>query len=239
MAKASTGSPDSEAEFEAAINTALSEQNWLKALEHCSTLERHPCTTLISCAQWRDLASKRKETTYYKNHYVTVHLALLLLTDQLCEAKFLVKRCAAQVDLSPNVQAGFTSCWAAGKALWKNDSNATYRALDTGSWDKRVTPLMQALRERLVSRRMNLLASSYKTISQEKAAGVLGAKSAAEAVDLCQKHGWMVDGSNLKPVAEAVDSSKLQRREIQEDLLKQITSTVLTLESKFQPFIGG
>lgn len=236
MAQPPTAAHSSDpAPLQAALDAALGAARWEEALDLCGKLERHPSTSrmLHPSESWRNSASTRHESTYYQ-HYAATHLALLLYTEQLCEAKFLVKRSKEQADVSSLTP--FNACWEAGKALWTNDHAAFFKTVDETQWGEREAPVMKAVRERIVSRRLRLLAASYKTVSLQKVCALLGTKTVPEAVEICRKAGWVVDGSFLKPQDGEVAK---QRPEIRQDLLKQITATVLTLESKFQPFVDG
>lgn len=119
-------------------------------------------------------------------------LLLYITIDDLENARHLWRRIPVSVKTSnPELEA----CWAVGKCLWQGTNiPGAFTALQAG-WSAPVAPIAAKAAVALRSRQLNLLSTSFTTISLSSAALSLGLDEAS-ALELCtEEAGWTHDSA--------------------------------------------
>ncbi|XP_052080484.1 COP9 signalosome complex subunit 8-like [Mytilus californianus] len=115
-------------------------------------------------------------------------LALHLLHNEICEAKFVWKRIPAQIKTST---PELTNVWAVGQKIWQRDFPGIYEAFNK-EWSESLKPVMDALLAATRKRAFNLVAQAYDSINVDDLAAFVGMPS-SEAAQAVQKEGWDAD----------------------------------------------
>ncbi|XP_071150680.1 COP9 signalosome complex subunit 8-like [Mytilus edulis] len=115
-------------------------------------------------------------------------LALHLLHNEICEAKFVWKRIPVQIKTST---PELTNVWAVGQKIWQRDFPGIYEAF-TKEWSEALKPVMDALLAATRKRAFNLVAQAYDSINVDDLAAFVGMPS-SEAAQAVQKEGWDAD----------------------------------------------
>ncbi|XP_060064353.1 COP9 signalosome complex subunit 8-like isoform X2 [Ylistrum balloti] len=115
-------------------------------------------------------------------------LALYLLHNEMCQAKFLWKR------IPPSVKSGtpeLTMIWTAGQKMWQRDYTGSYEALKK-EYSPEVKPIMEAALDAYRRRAFHLVSQAYSSINGDELATFLG-MSTADAVQAARAEGWNAD----------------------------------------------
>ncbi|XP_022320562.2 COP9 signalosome complex subunit 8-like [Crassostrea virginica] len=123
-------------------------------------------------------------------------LALYLLHNDMCNAKFLWKRIPQTVkSASPET----LQIWAVGQKLWLRDYPGIYEALKK-EWSENTTQIMEALKAATRERAKTLVSKAYSSIDAEDFAVFMG-MPLTEAIQAAIQEGWTYDSSTkyIKP----------------------------------------
>ncbi|OWF44351.1 COP9 signalosome complex subunit 8-like [Mizuhopecten yessoensis] len=115
-------------------------------------------------------------------------LALYLLHNEMCQAKFLWKRIPTAVK---STTPELTTIWAAGQKMWQRDYTGSYEALKK-EYSTEVKPIMEAALEAYRRRAFHLVSQAYSSINADELATFLGMPT-SEAVQAAQAEGWDAD----------------------------------------------
>uniref|UniRef100_K3WSC4 COP9 signalosome complex subunit 8 n=1 Tax=Globisporangium ultimum (strain ATCC 200006 / CBS 805.95 / DAOM BR144) TaxID=431595 RepID=K3WSC4_GLOUD len=144
--------------------------------------------------------------------FYTSYLLVLLLANNLNDARFLWKRIAVSVKQGSEP---LRNAWEVGKALWQRqviDLNlwsfaAAYVAMNQ-SWPHEVQPLVDLLKQLTRESTAELLSAAYSTISISDAANALGFAHQDELAHYCAALQWQVSLEERvirpKPLAHAL-----------------------------------
>ncbi|XP_062612508.1 COP9 signalosome complex subunit 8-like [Saccostrea cucullata] len=123
-------------------------------------------------------------------------LALYLLHNDMCNAKFLWKRIPQSVK-SSSPETGHI--WAVGQKLWLRDYPGIYEALKK-EWSESVLQIMEAVKAATRERAMRLVSKAYSSINAEEWAVFMGMPS-NEAIQAATQEGWTYDSATkyIKP----------------------------------------
>ncbi|KAK3083116.1 hypothetical protein FSP39_014458 [Pinctada imbricata] len=115
-------------------------------------------------------------------------LALYLLHNETCNAKFLWKRIPqATKSTTPEL----ATIWNIGQKLWLRDYPGIYEGLKK-EWSEHVKFIMDALVDSTRRMAAEIVARAYSSINEEDLAAFLG-MSASEAVQTAVSEGWQYD----------------------------------------------
>jgi len=115
-------------------------------------------------------------------------LALYLLQNDLCNAKYLWKRTPQSVKLS-TPELNFI--WNVGQKMWLRDFPGIYAALKQ-EWSEGIAPIMQKLTESTRGKALHLISNAYSSINLDDFSGLVGLPL-DQSIQLAQKCGWTVD----------------------------------------------
>uniref|UniRef100_T1J5K3 COP9 signalosome complex subunit 8 n=1 Tax=Strigamia maritima TaxID=126957 RepID=T1J5K3_STRMM len=152
-------------------------------------------------------------------------LALLLLQNDLCNAKYLWKR------IPPAIKSGSSELphiWAVGQQMWKRDYPGVYQALKR-EWADDLKQVMEAVAEATKLRAIHLVAQAYSSISVEDFAKFVGSLP-EEAIGVAVQEGWVEDSASgmIVPKKPATPSTPIKPNEEQ---LAKLTEFVSFLEN--------
>lgn len=159
--------------------------------KYVGTKEFEKAISLLTNYELESVLTNDKSEPYYK-----LLMILYLTVDDLPNAKFLWKR-------SPKASKDdeYKAVWEIGKALWKRDYPAIYKALDAFKWSSKSAKYVDALKVAFRARTWKLVSVAYSKIKIDKAIELLGDKK-EELVKQAKEFGWTVDGDYLatKPI---------------------------------------
>ncbi|XP_069107949.1 COP9 signalosome complex subunit 8-like [Argopecten irradians] len=132
-------------------------------------------------------------------------LALYLLHNKMCQAKFLWKRIPQSVKSST---PELTLIWTAGQKMWLRDYTGSYEALKK-EFSPEVKPINEITPEAYRRRAFHLVSQAYSSINGDELATFLG-MSTTDAVQAARTEGWEADAQTRfitpkKPVGVQVD----------------------------------
>uniref|UniRef100_A0A0B6ZRB0 CSN8/PSMD8/EIF3K domain-containing protein n=1 Tax=Arion vulgaris TaxID=1028688 RepID=A0A0B6ZRB0_9EUPU len=119
-------------------------------------------------------------------------LAIYLLENDLCFAKFLWKRIPQSVKQNCPELANI---WSVGQKMWLKDYAGIYEALQR-DWSEDVQHIMAAVVESVRQRALKLVRLAYSSISADDFA-IFISMPVEKAVQAAQEEGWEVDLQNL------------------------------------------
>ncbi|GFO00001.1 cop9 signalosome complex subunit 8-like [Plakobranchus ocellatus] len=128
-------------------------------------------------------------------------LALYLLQNDLCNAKFLWKR------IPQTVRQGcpeLNNIWAVGQKMWLKDYTGTYEALQK-EWSDDVKGIMTAVQDSVRERALRLVRLAYSSIGADDFATFVG-MPADKAIQAAQGEGWDVDLHNRIIIPKKLES---------------------------------
>uniref|UniRef100_A0A8D8UXD9 COP9 signalosome complex subunit 8 n=1 Tax=Cacopsylla melanoneura TaxID=428564 RepID=A0A8D8UXD9_9HEMI len=150
-------------------------------------------------------------------------LALYLLQNDLCNAKFLWKRTPQSVKMS-HPEIG--QVWEVGKHLWNGNYPSIYSNLKR-TWSDDIAHIMKALQEEVQKRALNLISKAYSSIPNTSLSEFLGVNE-QETAALVQDQGWTVDKVYTQPVKKPEEYAAPN---ITDDQLYILTQYVSFLEN--------
>ncbi|XP_033729050.1 COP9 signalosome complex subunit 8-like isoform X2 [Pecten maximus] len=115
-------------------------------------------------------------------------LALYLLHNEMCQAKFLWKRIPQSVK---STTPELTMIWTAGQKMWQRDYPGSYEALKK-EYSVEVKPIMDEALEAYRRRAFHLVSQAYSSINGDELATFLG-MSITDAVQAARAEGWEAD----------------------------------------------
>ncbi|PVD39051.1 hypothetical protein C0Q70_01678 [Pomacea canaliculata] len=118
-------------------------------------------------------------------------LALYLLQNDLCNAKFLWKRIPQNIKTA---NPELSTIWVVGQRMWLRDLPGVYEALKK-EWSEAVKPIMMALRDSVHKKAFNLVRLGYSSISVEDFSLFVGL-STSDAKQAALQDGWMLDSQS-------------------------------------------
>ena len=192
------------------LKAAIESEDWKKLITSCQDYET-------------DAAELNSLDDSTVPHYGVQMLGYLLVND-VCNARFLWKRIPAPIKKSDKELGNI---WVIGKAMYKGDFAAVYKAISgsgfTGNNKVLAGKLEQSFRRRVV----NLISSGYSSISAADTATALGLdeKQTEQAVTAV---GWKKSGNFYTPAPPP--SQKTQRVDLVQ--LQQLTDYFCFLSSK-------
>ncbi|KAL4977798.1 CSN complex subunit 8 [Aspergillus desertorum] len=138
--------------------------------------------------------------------FYTIFFFSHLLTDQICEARALIRRVPQELSQTDGMQ----TCSLLLRAIWQSKHAEIYKILRELPWPERSHPLVQRYESHFQEKTLAELSNSYETIRVAAAATYLGLDPVAVEGDLIGKFtacGWRWDsGKQLlypKPVVAA------------------------------------
>ena len=121
-----------------------------------------------------------------------VHLAALLLTEQLDSARFLWRRLPAEA----KAHAELCALWEVGKAMWRKDHGATVAAIGGFAWSAPLLAmLMERLRAELLERAFRRCVGAYSLVSAANLAANLGVPE-QKIHEMAAAAGWTTDAES-------------------------------------------
>ncbi|XP_059175279.1 COP9 signalosome complex subunit 8-like [Physella acuta] len=118
-------------------------------------------------------------------------LAVYLLQNDLCNAKFLWKRIPLPVKQSC---AELSLIWVVAQKMWQKDYVGTYEALQK-EWSEDVKSIMLAVEESMRNRALRLVRLAYSSINADEFATFVG-MPVDRAVQAAVEEGWEMDSNN-------------------------------------------
>ncbi|CAL1535376.1 unnamed protein product [Lymnaea stagnalis] len=115
-------------------------------------------------------------------------LAIYLLQNDLCNAKFLWKRIPYSVKQSTSE---LSTIWQVAQKMWIKDYSAIYEALRK-EWSEEVKSIMAAVEESVRTRALRLVRLAYSSINADEFATFVG-MPAERAIQAAIEEGWEVD----------------------------------------------
>jgi len=89
--------------------------------------------------------------------------------------------------------------WDIGKCMWNKDYVCVYPAFQGCEWDGVHKVLLQHLQDKFRQRTIDLVATSFQSVSSSNLAKYLGV-STADALSFALSRGWTVNGDFVAPV---------------------------------------
>lgn len=152
-------------------------------------------------------------------------MALHLLHNQICEAKFVWKRIPTHIKTTT---PELTNVWTVGQKIWLRDSHGTYESLNK-EWSEQLKPIMDALLAATRQRAFNLVAQAYDSINVDDLASFVG-MSSSDTVQAVQKEDWEAD-PQTRFITPKKPSAAVDPVLISEQQLSVLTDYVSFLES--------
>ncbi|XP_052676037.1 COP9 signalosome complex subunit 8-like [Crassostrea angulata] len=123
-------------------------------------------------------------------------LALYLLHNDMCNAKFLWKRIPQTVKSSTPETV---QIWAVGQKLWLRDYPGIYEALKK-EWSESISQIMEAVKAATRERAKTLVSKAYSSIDADDFAVFMG-MPLSEAIQAATQEGWTYDSATkyIKP----------------------------------------
>ncbi|KAH9489601.1 COP9 signalosome complex subunit 8 [Bulinus truncatus] len=127
-------------------------------------------------------------------------LAIYLLQNDLCNAKFLWKRIPLSIkQMSPELG----TIWQVAQKMWSKDYAATYEALQK-EWSEDVKNIMAAVEESVRNRALRLVQLAYSNIHADDLATFVG-MPVDKAIQAAVDSGWEMDSNTRTLVPKALD----------------------------------
>ncbi|CAG5132839.1 unnamed protein product [Candidula unifasciata] len=118
-------------------------------------------------------------------------LAIYLLQNDLCGAKFLWKRIPQSIKQS---NPELANIWLVGQKMWLKDYAGIYEASQK-EWSDDVKQILLAVADTVRQRALRLVRLAYSSIGADDFAVFIG-MSADKAIQAAQEEGWEVDQQN-------------------------------------------
>ncbi|GAB6021635.1 hypothetical protein CHUAL_004220 [Chamberlinius hualienensis] len=153
-------------------------------------------------------------------------LALYLLQNDLCSAKYLWKRTPQSVKQStPEI----VNVWNVGQKMWLRDFYGIHTALNQ-EWSENVATIMNSLKEAVRNRAVNLVARAYSSIRIDEFAAMVGLNT-QQSLQLVLQHNWNFNQESgmVLPSRAAIYLPDAGRRSEQQ--LAKLTEFVSFLEN--------
>ncbi|BFZ15442.1 hypothetical protein BsWGS_18480 [Bradybaena similaris] len=129
-------------------------------------------------------------------------LAVYLLQNDLCGAKFLWKRIPQSIKQS---NPELANIWLVGQKMWLKDYSGIYEASQK-EWSEDVKQILLAVTDSVRQRALKLVRLAYSSISADDFAVFVG-MSADKAIQAAQEEGWGVDQQNRIIIPKKLDPS--------------------------------
>lgn len=152
-------------------------------------------------------------------------LALYLLKNELCQAKYLWKRIPTTVK---NNNPDLHQIWKVAQCMWQRDWPGTHAALNF-EWNRDVAEIMNALKERIRERAIALVENAYSSLDITTFSNMTGL-SVTDARQVLQEKGWNLTGTTVRPVKVEKEESSIHET-ITEEQLNKLTQFVSFLEN--------
>lgn len=152
-------------------------------------------------------------------------LAVYLLKNDLCQAKYLWKRIPAAVK---NNCSDLHNIWTVAQKMWQRDWQGTHAALNF-EWNMGVSEIMNALKERIRERAIALVENAYSSLDITTFSNMTGL-SVTEAREILQEKGWNITGTTVRPVKVEKEEPSIHET-ITEEQLNKLTQFVSFLEN--------
>lgn len=162
-------------------------------------------------------------------------LAIYLIQNDLCNAKFLWKRIPEDVKKGDS-GSEISKIWNIGQSLWKKDHSATFEALKTSEWSEHTSELMAIVTESTRQRYINLVESTYSSICIGDFSKFVGLSESDAQQLASQQVGWSIDADqkyiliNPKPVNNYQLGDGIEASSASEEQLRQLTNFISFLE---------
>ncbi|XP_058810241.1 COP9 signalosome complex subunit 8 [Phymastichus coffea] len=154
-------------------------------------------------------------------------LAIYLLQNELCHAKYLWKR------IPPNIKNNsidIKNIWIVAQKMWQRDWHAVHLALNV-NWDKNVVDIMNALKERVQERAVTLIGEAYSSVDISTLCKMTG-MTCDDSHQIASKKKWSITGSVVKPHKICkLPNLNTPEEEVTEDQLFKLTQFVSFLEN--------
>ncbi|CAE1150404.1 COPS8 [Acanthosepion pharaonis] len=121
------------------------------------------------------------------NVYINL-MAMYLLRNDLCNAKFLWKRIPSSIK-SSHPELGHM--WSVGQKMWQRDFPGIYEVLNR-EWPENLKPTMNALHESTRRRAINLVSKAYSSINMDTFATLVSVPL-ADVNKVAKAEGWTTD----------------------------------------------
>lgn len=152
-------------------------------------------------------------------------LAIYLLKNELCQAKYLWKRIPPTVK---NNCSDLHQIWAVAQKMWQRDWPGTHTALNF-EWNRGVADIMNSLKERIRERAIALVEDAYSSLDITTFSNMTGL-SVTEARQVLQEKGWNLTGTTVRPVKVEKEEPSVPET-ITEEQLNKLTQFVSFLEN--------
>ncbi|XP_076643558.1 COP9 signalosome subunit 8 [Halictus rubicundus] len=153
-------------------------------------------------------------------------LAVYLYQNDLCNAKYLWKRIPADVK-TENTE--LKQIWVVGQCMWQRDWAAVHAALNA-EWSTDVSNIMNALKDNVRERAINLVSKAYSSLRLGMFATMTGLPE-EEARQAAVEKGWTIDGLMVEPRKIETEECILDNEDHTEDQLRKLTQFVSFLEN--------
>jgi len=152
-------------------------------------------------------------------------LALYLLQNDLCSAKFLWKRIPSDIKAA---HEDLEHIWALGQKMWQRDLPAIYECLQR-EWPDRLKPTMHKILESVRKRTISVVSNAYSSISAQDFSMLVGL-SKEKALEVATENGWTYNTEKdmILPKKPPEPSSSVTPSEQQ---LQRLTEFVSFLEN--------
>ncbi|KAL7643969.1 UNVERIFIED_CONTAM: hypothetical protein RMT77_005981 [Armadillidium vulgare] len=152
-------------------------------------------------------------------------LAIYLLQNELSAAKFLWKRIPTN---SKSSTPELAKIWEVGQNLWQRDFQGVYSSISK-DWSPSVKPIMEALKEKLSERAINLVSLAYASIGLDDLAQILNL-SREDALARAKELLWTFDQAT-QMVFPTKPKPKMHAPLPSEDQLRRLAEYVSFLEN--------
>eukprot|EP00903_Cladosiphon_okamuranus_P012642 g11827.t1 len=158
---------------------------------------------VVECEELEILTAS---TTFGLQHedWAKVHLALLLVLDDVNNGRHLWRRLPASAKAEGNETAAL---WGVGKCLWKREMSQAQAALRGREWSPVLAPYTALLGDRIKERQLLIISKAFTALPLTRMADML-ACSVEDAEKECKTEGWAVEAAGadkaVKPKARVI-----------------------------------
>eukprot|EP00051_Salpingoeca_urceolata_P028111 m.485059 g.485059 ORF g.485059 m.485059 type:complete len:202 (-) comp23645_c0_seq1:74-679(-) len=182
-------------------------------------------TELAAAAQDMELQAGLAPPFVPEADVYTVLLGVAMLTDDWQEAKFVWLRTPEHMKQG---SAELSALWSVLKSVAAQQPALQH--LDKVTWSPTVTPVIQALKAKMMAQSFDLLAASYSCVKIDHAAGLVG----IDADDLVQvavhERGWHYDADTKTLLLENSSYGAQHAGMIPQEQLTHLVALVAQLE---------